>query len=262
MSTHTDPPNRRIERRSRILTTPLVLALVGVIVIVAGGVVWAVFARAPESVQGRGIIMPRGNTVVVTAPTTGVVKSVLASPSGSLRANQPILQIRRADGTTMAVRTRLSGALVEVRAAPGSTVTMGEPIAIVTTDREPGVAVAFIPAGPGASVAPGMTALVSPSNLPPAQYGAIEGVVTSVTPVPVSSARITALFLGNDSLVRYFTEEGPALEVRVRLAREADTPSGFSWTVGDGPTDRVSAGTLAMVSVITDDASIADNLVR
>lgn len=262
MSNSAEPPGRRITRRSNILTTPLVLALVGVIVIVAGGVVWAFLARAPERVDGQGIVMPRGDAVVVRAPEGGMVYDVLGAPNDQVRAGQPLLRLQRPDGTDTAVRTPAGGTVVELRALPGTQVVAGALVAIVNTDRRAETALGYMPAGPGESIAVGMPALVSPGNLPMAQYGAIEGTVTSVAPTPASTAAVRARFLGNDSLVAFFTSQGPVLEVRVRLLHDASTPSGFKWTVGSGPDERVSAGTLAAVSVITDDRSVASTLVR
>lgn len=262
MTPHDESPTRRIERRTNILTRPLILALIGVVVIVAGGVVWAVFARAPASVEGRGVVVPQGRTVVVRAPRSGVVTEVLVGASDPVEVGQAILRITGADGTTSAVGAHQAGAVIELRAAGGTRVHAGQLLAVITTDRRAHAAIAFMPAEPAESITPGMRALVSPANLPTAQYGAIEGVVTSLAPVPASTTRINALFVDNDSLTRYFTEQGPVLEVHVRLLTDPSTPSGFRWTVGDGPDSRVSAGTLAGVAVITDDASVASNLVR
>lgn len=262
MGNHTEPPQRRITRRTSILTTPLVLALIGVVVIVAGGIIWAVFAQAPESVEGRGIITPRGRPTFVPAPATGVVTDVTGTVNTAVNAHQTIAVIERPDGSVAKVPVRAAATLVEFRVIPGTHVQAGDPIAIITTDNTPHRATAFVPAAPGESIAPGMRALVSPGNLPQAQYGAIEGVVTTVAPLPVSGGRLNALFLANDSLVRYFTEQGPALEVTVRLVTDAGNPSGFAWSVGHGPDEQVSSGTLATVSVITGSASIAANLVR
>lgn len=262
MSNPAEPPNRRIERRSHILTGPLVLALVGVVVIVAGGVVWAFLARAPERVDGQGIVMPRGDAVVVRAPQGGLVYDTVGAPGDVVRAGQPLLRVQRPDGTDLVVRTPAGGTVVEVRALPGSKVATGDLLAILNTDRRAQTALGYMPAGPGESIAVGMPALVSPGNLPMAQYGAIEGTVTSVAPTPASTATVRARFLGNDALVGYFTSQGPVLEIRVRLRPDASTPSGFKWTVGSGPDERVSAGTLATVSVITNDRSVASTLVR
>ncbi len=258
MSDPPESPARAIARRSRILTTPLVLALVGVVVIVAGGIVWAVLGRAPSSVTGQGIVEPRGALVHVEAETLGVVRRVAVRAGDIVPAGAPIVELTRR-GSASTVRTPTGGLVVETPVVQGDTVRPGYDVALLTTDPRPVAVRAFIPAGPGKSVKVGMRVLVSPANVPSAQYGSIEGEVTALAPAPASRSRIGLLTRGNETLVDYFLSAGPALEMRVVLQR-ADTPSGFRWSVGDGPDEAVTAGTLTSVEVITSDRSIADSL--
>ena len=68
------------------------------------------------------------------------------------------------------------------------------------------------------------------------QFGMLRGRVDSVAPLPVTDVRILNTMAGSRSLAEYFMGKGPVLEVSVSLLPDAQSPSGYDWTLGTAPT--------------------------
>ncbi len=253
-------PASDIRTRGTLTPVRLVIALIGICLLVLAAIVWAVFGRAPETVKGQGIILPTGGYTELGTQTAGLIDFVRIAPGDSVQVGQPLVGIRDAAGRSTVVTAREEGVIVDVRARPGRETQPGQPVALLDpTDRVPRVS-AFITAAAAESVAPGMVALVSPSNAPRAQYGFIEGRVVSVAPAPVTRERVLTLVGDNDELTDYFLGTAgadPVQEVTVEMTPGA-TPSGFTWTIGTGPSQPVDTGTLAGVEVVTRDGSVVD----
>ena len=116
---------------------------------------------------------------------------------------------------------------------------------------------AFIAATDAESVRVGMEALVSPADAPRrAQYGVIQGTVSALSPTPVSAERVSFIVGGNASLVDYFLAGGPVIEVTIELTTDPSTPSGYAWSIGQGPDVQISSGTLSEVAMTVRDESV------
>jgi HlyD family secretion protein len=77
-----------------------------------------------------------------------------------------------------------------------------------------------------------------------------------MSPTPVSADRISYIVGGNTSLVDYFLASGPVLEVTVELEQDPSTPSGYSWSIGQGPDVEIDAGSLSEVTVLLRDSPV------
>ena len=53
-------------------------------------------------------------------------------------------------------------------------------------------------------------------------------------------------------VARELTQGSSRIQVQAKLKRSPDSPSGFSWTSGEGPPDLISAGTTAAVRAIVE----------
>lgn len=147
------------------------------------------------------------------------------------------------------VRAPEEGRVLELTAGRGDLVSPGTAILSLEVQSEELMAVLFIPASSGKQVSTGMDARVSPSNVKREEYGYILGEVAWVSEFPATSAGMMRL-LSNEALVSRLMEEGPPIQVHVRLQRNAETPSGFAWSSSTGPDLQISSGTLATGSVI------------
>lgn len=265
MATAPVDPTKEIDARSSLTPYRLVIALVGVCLLVGAAVLWALFGRAPETVTGRGIILPEGGYAELGTSILGVVDRVLVAPGDEVIPGQTLVTVRtqKGDSTRLgvdSVRAPQAGLVIDVLARPGRATNSGEPLLTMDPDGGAQQAKGFLPSATQELVEVGMLALVSPSNVPRAQFGYIEGTVIATAPAPANRGRLLTLLGDNAALTDYFLAQGPVGEVTVQLA-VANTPSGYEWTLGDGPDKPVSAGLLADVAVVIDDPAVIDRMV-
>ena len=71
-----------------------------------------------------------------------------------------------------------------------------------------------------------------------------------------AAERVAFIVGGNTSLVDYFLGSGPALEATVELQQDPSTPSGYAWSIGQGPDVEIQAGTLSEVTVVVRDTPV------
>jgi len=167
------------------------------------------------------------------------------------RTERQIEQVRRrlAEGTQ--VLAAYQGRVVSRLVDAGQEVRQGAPVLFIELSSRPLQAVAFIPLQ-GARVKPGMTAQMSPEGITWEEYGYMLGDVISVTQGPANPDSMNRV-LRNPQLVQQFTAAGSVYEMRIRLRRDAATPSGFSWTSRQGPPIKFGSGTLFRVQIPVDE---------
>ncbi len=231
------------------------LLLAAIALVIVAGLVWTIFGRAPETITGRAMIVPTGGFVDVGTDLAGTVSDVLVDPGQSVRAGTPVATLLTESGTTVKLLASVDGVIATIVAKQGGITDPGSPILTIDPDAGGNIAVAFLPAEQGARVRTGMPALVALASLPQSQYGYITGTVTAVSQLPVTSDRVMLLVGGNEQLPTYFMSAGLVVEVTVALDVDAATPTGYAWTIGDGPDTQVTTGTLADVAVVLSDAS-------
>jgi len=65
------------------------------------------------------------------------------------------------------------------------------------------------------------------------------------------------LLVGVDQpLGDYFLGSGPVIEVTAQLQEDQSTPSGYPWSIGQGPDVEIRAGTLSEVTVVVRDTPV------
>lgn len=149
----------------------------------------------------------------------------------------------------VSVVSSYAGRVLEILADRGDVVSPGTPILSVEVVSQDLVAVLFVPASAGKKVEPGMPVRVTPSTVKREEYGSILGRVIWVAEFPSTSRGMTRL-LGNEALVTKLMAEGPPIQVDVALERDPATPTGFRWSSSQGPSVKISSGTLAQGDVI------------
>ena len=248
-------PAEQIAERSGILLRSAVMALVGVALLVLAAVVWALYARAPQTVSGTGIILPATGYAEAGTAVDGEVQTAEVEPGDEVTAGQTLARVDSA-GTSVTVQSPVSGTVVEVFARPGRQTSAGQPLFILLPSGVGSITRAFLPAQQAESVDPGMETLISPASAPRGQYGSILGRVDVVAPAPVTRERLLAVTGDNNALTDFLLSKGPVQEVTVEM-ESADTPSGYRWTIAKGPAFPIASSTLAEVNVIVQDNTVA-----
>ena len=141
-----------------------------------------------------------------------------------------------------------AGRIIEIKSAVGNVLRPGEPFVSIDTGRRTLEVLVYIPPGHGKRVRPGMPALVSPTTARREEYGAIRGIVRTVSAFPITLEGMAAT-LKNRSLADLFVRTGPPYEGRIEFESDPASESGFAWTSPKGASQSISAGTLASVEI-------------
>ncbi|MGI9197786.1 MAG: HlyD family efflux transporter periplasmic adaptor subunit, partial [Candidatus Nanopelagicales bacterium] len=227
--------------------------------IVVGVLVWAIFGRAPQTVTGFGYVVPEGGYTEVGARVSGLVDSVNVEAGQRVSSGEELVRVNIVDGDSSveSLVSPVDGIVSEVVALPGRVTAPGDPMIYLQPDDAPLVVKGFIPATSAGTIRIGMPAEVTPADAPRrAQYGVILGTVTALSPTPATADRISFIVGGNSSLVDYFLSAGPVIEATVELKLDPATPSGYAWSIGQGPDVEVRAGTLSEVTVVLRDTPV------
>ena len=142
------------------------------------------------------------------------------------------------------------GQVIEMKAVPGGLVAAGGPILAIQPEGNALEVLLYLSSLQAKAVASGMEAEISPSTVKREEFGFIRGKVVYVGEFPASSDALMRNFQ-NETLVHSIMAGGPVTELRVTLARDAETQSGYKWSSSRGPAITITSGTLCTVQVIT-----------
>ena len=246
-----------LENLLTITSARLWIALAACVVAIAAAVIWSIAGSAPTTVSGVGIILPASGVVEATAVSSGTIKDLPIVTGIQVAEGQNMALLQSPTAGTSEVSAPISGTIDEIYVTPGTFVGPGTPIAEMLPLGSPMAALMFVGAGAGKALRVGMRADISPSTAPSSQYGTITGVVSGISPLPITQQRLVALLGQRPGLINTVSALGAPLEVTVTLRRNPNTASGYAWTSGTGPGFDVTPGTLLSGSVLVSEQSPA-----
>jgi HlyD family secretion protein len=134
--------------------------------------------------------------------------------------------------------------------SPGSAILNLDPVTDGASTTDSLEVLAYVAASEGKRLRPGMLVQVSPSTARKEEYGFLLGKVDFVADFPATERGMMRL-LDNEQLVSRFVQaaDGAPLMVKVRLIPDPRSLSGFAWSSGSGPPDKLSTGTPAQVAI-------------
>lgn len=230
------------------------IAVLGIAIVFVGVVGWMAFGQLPQEVRGDAVIIPTSGFVDVGRDQIGAVSALLVAPGDQVAANAVVARVQTPRGL-VDVTAPVEGTIANIFERVGGTTSPGQPLMTMSASADGERAVTFLPAGSGNAVQIGMDARVALAAYPQSQFGTIDGKVASVSTLPVTTERLEVVLGGNDSLVRYFVDQGPLIEVTVALDPEPASATGYDWTIGEGPDRPIPVGSLGEASVIIADGS-------
>jgi HlyD family secretion protein len=142
------------------------------------------------------------------------------------------------------------GEVIELKASSGVTVAMGSPLLSLQSDKDDLELLVFVPAEQAKETKAGMSVEISPSTMKREEFGFLRGQVEFVSNFPTTPAALMQTFQ-NESVVGALTNRGPVTEVRVRMIRNARTPSGYQWSSPIGPPALISSGSICTAEIVT-----------
>lgn len=149
------------------------------------------------------------------------------------------------------VTSPYSGRVLEIKqdengvVQPGTAVLTMELMGDAIKDLE---VVAFVNAGEGKKVRPGMVIHIAPSTVRPADYGYMVGKVTSVSEFPATPQGMMRI-LQNQQLVQQLSANSTQIQISADLVPDPKAASGYRWTSPGGPPQQVQSGTLGEASI-------------
>lgn len=113
--------------------------------------------------------------------------------------------------------------------------------------NQPLQAIVFVDFQSAAKLQTGQKVQISPFNVPTADYGFLEGTITSVAGLPADTATLTKFFSSTE-LATAFVGTSPVLKVEVKLDYAANNQ--LQWSSGKSPTVTITKGTPVKASLI------------
>ncbi len=219
-----------LDRIVRLAPPWTVFALVASALLVVGMLVWAVTGTVSSSVTTPGFLDDVGATTV-RASTAGKVDTVAVALGDSVAQGQVVVVFR--DGTSLTAP--LAGQVVAVSVSPGSTVVSGQSVVIVADLAVDPFVVTKLPPSYISTVRVGMPVRMELEGVPATRYGYLIGTVSEITNNPFTDAQIATRLGVDPGVVAASLGDAPGLLAVVRLQPDRTTPTGFAWTVGQGP---------------------------
>ncbi len=261
----------QLDQAIRVTSPRSWLAFLGLAVVVVAAVVWGFVGSVPRTVAGEGILVEPGGILEVVTTAPGVVVEVPVRAGDVVQQGQVVAWLQGTantpggpdggaavgaaatpGGQRVPVTSLFGGRVVEFLVGQGNFIAVGDPVLTLEGLDDRITAYLYVPDGPGKQIEPGMEVRISPSTVDRSQYGAMIGRVEAVSEFPVTERGVMRL-LENEALAGRFLDDGPMLEVVVRLVEDAGTTSGYRWSSPDGPPIALSPGTLADGEVVLEE---------
>lgn len=239
-------------------------ALLFFVFLIIISVVFAALYTVQETVKGLGIFLVKGEIGQVISPTDATVVRWLVEESDEVNTQEKVVILRPFDesrGEIYVSATR-NGHIAEIIAYPGTPVSIGESLALITAPgdkRKELEIVGFVSSLAGKKIKPGMKTLVWPS-ITGIKEGALLATVKRVGKLPTSKAALKSL-IKIPSLAKYIRnriEDEPFLVV-LSLVPDENQISGYRWN-GPGPTFELDYGIIADFSIIYAQPSLLELL--
>ena len=80
----------RLDSLMQVTTTKGWIALIGLIVVIAGAVVWGVLGSAPDNVEGLGILLREGGIFDIEISGSGVIDELLIAPGDTVQVGDVV----------------------------------------------------------------------------------------------------------------------------------------------------------------------------
>lgn len=253
-ATREEDPTRAVASAFPVTDRKSWVAILGMALLLAGAFVWLALGQVPQTVRGDAIVVPARGFIDIAQDAEGVVSEILVVPGEQVTEGDIVARIDRGS-QRLDVLAPGDGVIATILERVGGTSAPGQPLMTMSYSNEAEMVVGFVPANTGSIVKAGMPALVALATFPESQYGTMTGTVTNVSTLPATTDRVDLLVGGNDSLVGYFTQAGPVLEITVKLDPDPASTTGYAWTIGNGPDQPLAVGSLAQVTVVTTEGS-------
>ncbi|MEM1282179.1 MAG: NHLP bacteriocin system secretion protein [Chlamydiota bacterium] len=149
----------------------------------------------------------------------------------------------------------IQGEILELQVRVGEEIKEGQSIVLMEktlSEQKDYLFYCYASSSDGSKIKVGSEAYLELSLVDPQKYGYLKGKVTSVSQYPVSDSRIFSVVHSEELLAFLKGDNKAVMEIVVKPEKDLTTPSGFSWTSGNGPNIEIQTGLLASVRLTVD----------
>jgi multidrug resistance efflux pump len=228
------------------------IALAALATVVGGAIIWSFTGQLPSEVTAQGLLSKPQGVTLIESTISGQVLKVLYEDGTTIKAGDPIAQIRKPDGTTTIVRSLWGGQITSNLIDQGNFIEPGTPLLGIERSDVPHnrlLAFLFVDPGKANGIAPGMKVDLNVSSAPSAAFGVLRGQVTTVESFPATFQEVNNL-ISDDQLAHQLTDNGPKTIVTVDLLKDQKTRSGYKWSTKSGPPFPIRSGVDLSATVI------------
>lgn len=183
------PPQSGVERFDDAIVVAharVWVGMVGLLVAVAGLVVWAFVAQVPNKVTSPGFAAPGGALVIVTSPIDGTIQNLTVKAGDEVTEGQVVGTVVDSQDKPFPLFAPAGGIVAAMIRDPGDRVTIDSPRVVAIARLVPTVVQAFVAPDEASAglIQPGDDAIVTTSR------GALSGTVEYVDPLPLTDKHV------------------------------------------------------------------------
>ena len=245
----------------RIVAPRYWIALISLLVFLGGVLVWSIAGTLENQVDGAGVLVPGGTVREVHVSESGVLDGYSVQIGAEVSAGQPIGTLVLATGAQQTVTTPTAGQVSSLAATVGEPVQQGQVVAVLTDPTAPLEVVGTVPAAAANVIAPGNPVRVTPIVLNSDGLETVQGTVSEVSALPVSTGDLTAL-VGSESLAADLTAAGAVKSVIVTLSSGGASDSGYVVSNQNGTSLQLQFGTMVQFEIVTSSSHPIDQVVK
>jgi hypothetical protein len=263
-------------KAASLLTVKMWLALATLLLVIGGGVVWMFFGSLHIKTEVSGILTRNGRIVDIYARSDGflldfpIIEGLQVEKDDCVaRLEMPdiyekinafasneteITALREELLSITQIRSPVSGLIENVYVSAGNFVKKGEKLATISEQINKNKAtecLLFVPMNIIKDIRKGQVVNVYPRYVDKAKYGNLIGIVSFIREYPVTFQYLRNV-MGNDELARDFLKNGDHYQFEVILETSFQNPTGYEWTISQGPSKPFGALTLCNADVIID----------
>ena len=246
----------QLDRTIRITSPYSWLALLGVFLILAAFVLWAVFGKIPVTMQAQGILVSSDNTAAVCSDAAGTIREIRAVSGQTVQKGETVAILHTLTGEDLELTSGQSGIVSAVLCEQNETVSKGQEIFRLTPDTLGSRLVMFyVPTASSLRLQNQMRVLVSPVGTDPNQYGHMEGVIEQVGQYPVEAGNLWYVLGSDNGIAEQFLSQGSVTAVLCSVREDAASKNGFYWSDKASGDLMIPIGTFVTGTIIVNEVS-------
>ena len=134
----------QIDNQLPLVPRRIWLIVAGCFLLLAAGLLWAAYTPSQTSINSTGRVVAPGGLVIVSAPVTGTVASVMPAMGMRVTGDRPLFTIRSAEGMTP-VESMAAGEVWQDLVSLGQGVLQGQKLLTIIPDNSQQTVVAQVP---------------------------------------------------------------------------------------------------------------------